>query len=156
MVRFFVAGLCAGFPLGCYLREKGTHKRIQAAYRVLKPGEPSKCHLSVEKFSNSEQHPNRTSLETRPTSSTKSCRLAERSTRTLKSTFTANTAQSQCTKTTKMQLKNGTTWRRKELSSSFQRMSREKRRSPPVGSELDTSSGKTNQLFIEVTHREII
>lgn len=45
MVRFFAAGLFVGFPLGCYLREQGYHKRIQAAYKVLKPGDDGKCTL---------------------------------------------------------------------------------------------------------------
>eukprot|EP00353_Schmidingerella_taraikaensis_P010301 CAMPEP_0185582906 /NCGR_PEP_ID=MMETSP0434-20130131/21202_1 /TAXON_ID=626734 ORGANISM="Favella taraikaensis, Strain Fe Narragansett Bay" /NCGR_SAMPLE_ID=MMETSP0434 /ASSEMBLY_ACC=CAM_ASM_000379 /LENGTH=65 /DNA_ID=CAMNT_0028201863 /DNA_START=9 /DNA_END=206 /DNA_ORIENTATION=+ len=39
MVRFFAAGMFVGFPLGCYLREAGLHKRIQAAYKALNPGE---------------------------------------------------------------------------------------------------------------------
>ena len=42
MVRYFMAGLCAGFPLGCYMRETGLHKRLQAAYKALKPGEDGK------------------------------------------------------------------------------------------------------------------
>ena len=37
-----MAGLCAGFPLGCYMRETGLHKRLQAAYKALKPGEEGK------------------------------------------------------------------------------------------------------------------
>ena len=42
MVRYFMAGLCAGFPLGCYMRETGLHKRLQAAYKALRPGEDGK------------------------------------------------------------------------------------------------------------------
>ena len=42
MVRVFAAGLFAGFPIGCYLREKGYHKRLQDAYRVLRPGKEGK------------------------------------------------------------------------------------------------------------------
>lgn len=38
----FVLGMCAGFPLGCYLREKGHHKNAYAAYRVLVPKDQSK------------------------------------------------------------------------------------------------------------------
>ena len=37
-----MTGLCAGFPLGCYMRETGLHKRLQAAYKALKPGEDGK------------------------------------------------------------------------------------------------------------------
>lgn len=42
MVRYFMAGLCTGMPLGCYLREQGYHKRLAAAYKVLRPGTDGK------------------------------------------------------------------------------------------------------------------
>ncbi len=48
MVRFFMAGLCTGFPIGCYLREQGYHKKIAEAYKVLRPGSESKYSFCKE------------------------------------------------------------------------------------------------------------
>jgi len=47
MVRYFMAGLCTGMPLGCYLREQGYHKRLAAAYKVLRPGADGKFRFIV-------------------------------------------------------------------------------------------------------------
>ena len=37
MVYSFFVGMFLGFPVGCYLRETGYHKRALEAYRVLVP-----------------------------------------------------------------------------------------------------------------------
>lgn len=39
MVYSFFIGAFFGVPFGCYLRERGFHRRMQDAYRVMSPGE---------------------------------------------------------------------------------------------------------------------
>ena len=50
MVWAFVAGICAGLPAGCYLREHGYADKLRNAYGALQPGRDDMRTDNLEKL----------------------------------------------------------------------------------------------------------
>ena len=50
MVWAFVGGICVGFPVGCYLREKGYSAKLRGAYQIMTPNKEHYTTDNLEKL----------------------------------------------------------------------------------------------------------
>ena len=150
MVRFFAAGLFIGLPLGCYLREKGYHRRLQDAYRVLRPGNESKwpnsisC-LSIDLFV---QLLKWTIIATLQWSSTRTCKVEKQIRKILNAIFTASTAPNPTTEMTRTRITRSSTESRSRQRMNSRAMSHLPSLNSESGAKLKVIGIKFLQGFI--------